>query len=432
MAVRHFDTIVAPITPPGRGAVAAVRVSGPDSIDVARKVFSTLPEHPEPRKAVYGRFGYGDDGLALPFEAGGSYTGEAVVEFFVHGSPTSVRLLVAACIDAGARQAEPGEFSLRAFSNGRIDLTQAEAIVEAVDAQTRTHVRAAGDQIAGALSKALTPAQEIIEAVILTYEANLDFSQELGPVDHEAASKELDVALSAVRRALEFETPARLVRQGLRVAILGKPNAGKSSLFNRLAGQDRAIVTPIPGTTRDVLEVTIDVRGIPVTLFDTAGLRETEESVERIGVDRSRETAKRADAVLYLYDCQLGLTEDDRRHVRTLDNPLILASKSDLPHGPLDHDTISAATGEGIANLLDRLVQSSEEIELPYLLNERHVEALREAEAAISEALEAGGDHPDLLLPSLYAAAEQLRRVLGLGVAPDVIERIFAKFCIGK
>lgn len=429
-----LDTIVAPITAPGRAAVAAIRVSGPEAFRVARKAFPSLPDPPVPRHAQHGRFQHGDDGIALPYEAGASYTGEPTVELFVHGSPTSVRLLVDGCLAAGARLAEPGEFTLRAFANGRIDLTQAEAVSEVVDAQTAAHLRGAGAQLAGAIGRSLEPALRLIEEAIVRLEASLDFGEEVG---HPAQFESLD-AVERARRAVSdvrsWERPSALVRDGLRVAIMGRPNAGKSSLFNALAGSERAIVTEIPGTTRDVLEATIDVRGIPMTLFDTAGLRAGADVVEAIGIRRAHAAAQSAHAVVYLYDCTLGLTDEDRGALAELDDPLLVATKADLPHATAGHLETSSVTGLGISELLGALVRTRDEIELPYVLNERHAACLAEADDALLEARAAiaADAAPDLVLPALYAAAASLRQILGLGVGPDVIEQIFARFCIGK
>jgi len=434
LVASYFDTIVAPITAPGRAAVAAVRVSGPEAYSVARAVFPSLPDDPEARKALYGSFTHGDDGLALPFEAGASYTGEPTVELFIHGSPTSVRLLVDACLSAGARNAEPGEFTLRAFANGRIDLAQAEAVTEIVDSQTDTHLKAAAAQLAGALGRALAPSLETLESTIVRLEASLDFSEEIGPLDPRAISGAIRAARATVLEVRSWERPSMLVRDGLRVAILGRPNAGKSSLFNRLVGSERAIVTDIPGTTRDVLEAAIDVRGIPVTLYDTAGLREDADVVEALGIERATATAKQAHAVLYLYDCQCGLTELDTAMLPRLKCPLVVATKADLPHKPVEHLEVSAHNGVGIHDLLGRLIESTDHFELPYVLNKRHTVCLNEAESALTEAMEAAEAQaaPDLILPALYQATGELRQILGLGVAPDVIEQIFARFCIGK
>ncbi len=428
-----FDTIVAPITAPGRAAVAAVRVSGTNAYSVARAVFPSLAAEPEPRKAIYGWFAHGDDGLALPFSED-SYTGETCVELFIHGSPTSVRVLIDACLAAGARLAGPGEFTLRAFANGRLDLTQAEAVAETVASQTQTQLKAAGGQLAGAIARALQPALESLEETIVTYEAALDFSEEIGPIDSHVTLQSIREAQATIGKLLQWERPSQLVREGVRVALLGRPNAGKSSLFNRLAGSDRAIVTPIPGTTRDVLETTLDFRGIPVTLFDTAGLRSDAETVEEIGIQRAIAAAKHAHIILYLYDSQPGFTEEDRCNLASLENPIRVATKADLTHDPIEDLLVSAETGEGITELLNRLVDSTTEIELPFLLNSRHTEALRNADAALKEAIDAVDvdAQPELILPALYHATGEFRQILGLGVAPDVLDQIFAKFCIGK
>lgn len=430
----HFDTIVAPITAPGRAAVAAVRVSGADAFGIARSVFRGLADPPESRRAVYGRFEHGDDGLALPFEAGTGYTGEACVEFFIHGSPTSVRQLVDLCIGAGARLAEPGEFTLRAFANGRLDLAQAEAVVELVESDTDAQLKAAAAQLAGALTASVQVALNAIESVIVSFEANLDFSEEIGPLDFPTAAQELAAAKETVEDLLGWERPAALVRDGLKVAIVGRPNAGKSSLFNALVGSERAIVTNIPGTTRDVLEVTIDVRGVPVTLYDTAGIRHEADEVEAIGIDRARQAAGSAHKTIFVFDGSAGLTDQDRELLGELEDPIIVATKSDLPHEPTSYHHTSVVTLDGLPALLDHLVAASENLNLPFLLNRRHGDCLREADTELAAAIDgiAAEVSPDLVLPALYASAAAMRQILGQGVAPDVIDQIFSRFCIGK
>ncbi len=333
MPIPFTDTIVAPITGNQSAAVAWVRISGPEAWRIASVVFKAWPTEPVSHRAVFGAYIYGDSGLALPFETGHSYTGEQSVELSLHGSTVSVRNLVESCLANGARLAEPGEFTLRAFLNGRLDLTQAEAVRDTVDAKTDGQLRAANFNRKGVLRREVSALREGVLTLLARVEASVDFSEEIGDLDRDHMARRRSRAiLEGLDRLLGTADAGMIVRNGYRIAIVGPPNAGKSSLLNALLGEDRSIVTAIAGTTRDYVEEVLEVAGIPVILIDTAGLRSTEDLVETIGIERTRSIASNADEVWYLYDAASGWTpEDDDDRPQAMDRPvIILANKTDL------------------------------------------------------------------------------------------------------
>ncbi|RYG88244.1 GTP-binding protein, partial [bacterium] len=330
-----FDTIVAPLTSAG-GAVALVRVSGPEAWTIATGIgrIGTLEDH----RAVHIRYAFGDDGIATPFAAERSPTGEEAVELSCHGSPASVRGLVEACVAAGARRARPGEFTERAFLHGRLSLDRAEAVRDAVEATTARALRRAAAGLAGAQGDPARRARETALAALVRIEADVDFSDEVGPFDRAPYIGELRDAAGACRRAAASAAQGAIVREGLRVALVGAPNAGKSSLLNALAGSERAIVTPHAGTTRDTVEATIEVEGIAVTLVDTAGERETSDPIEALGIARTARERDRADVVLRLVAPGEPLPSPVTARER------IVRSKADLLTAP-EAGAVSAATG---------------------------------------------------------------------------------------
>ncbi|MCL6624509.1 MAG: tRNA uridine-5-carboxymethylaminomethyl(34) synthesis GTPase MnmE, partial [Fimbriimonadales bacterium] len=314
------DTIVAPITAPIRAPVAWIRVSGPDAWKIARSVFrrkgADVPEEDyRPRYAYYGEIFSGseiiDEGLLILFEEGKSYTGESSFELSCHGSPAIVRKIVEAILQAGARPARPGEFTERAFVNGRIDLTRAEAVRETVEAVTEAQLRRARLLREGRLAERVEAWEEAVAKELARAEASVDFSEEIGELNREAVAENLRRVLGGIEEVLHTYPSARLLREGLRVAIVGRTNVGKSSLLNALLGTERAIVTDIPGTTRDTIEETLSVKGFPVVLTDTAGIRETEDRVESLGVMRSKKAVETADQVWFVYEAPLGWTPED-------------------------------------------------------------------------------------------------------------------------
>jgi tRNA modification GTPase len=430
---RHSDTIVAPITAVG-GAVAVVRVSGPLAWSVGAAVFSPWPGAVESHRAVYGRYSHGDDGLALPFAPGRSYTGEESVELSVHGSLASVQALVGACLGAGARMAEPGEFTLRAFMNGRMDLTQAEGVRDSVEARTDAQLRQANLLRDGALRDQVRAIREEVVGVLAAVEASTDFSEEVGELDRARACASCLRVCASLSGLLETAGAARVVREGFSVAIVGLPNAGKSSLLNAILKSDRAIVTAAPGTTRDTVEEPIEIDGLLVRLIDTAGLRDSADEVERLGVERSLFALQNADLVWYVYDAGRGWTEDDEGSYAAIARPkMVVANKSDVALG--GHGVrVSAKTRAGLGELFDETRQVVGAWDCVALVNSRHAPLLRDALCAIERTIDTLSQPvpDDLAAVDLQAAVRALGEVTGETAAPNVIERVFHDFCIGK
>jgi tRNA modification GTPase len=419
-----------------------VRLSGDDAWRIASEVFSPWPSPVEPRRAVYGGYSDGDDGLVLPFSAGHSYTGEESVELSMHGSRASIQFVVDACLAAGARMAEPGEFTQRAFLNGRIDLTQAEAVRDLIEAQTEVQLRQAARNRDGALRREIEEVREGVLAMLAAVEASVDFSEEVGDFDREIAEtvlEELRVRLACLHEGAKM---SRIVREGYRIAIVGPPNSGKSSLFNRLLGANRAIVTPVPGTTRDYIEETADFHGVAVVLIDTAGLRETEDVVEAIGIELARRAAQEADEVLFVFDASVGWTTAVQWALDSLGRrpSEILANKVDLGVAgalilPSSEIAMPCSAKTGLN--LDRFIEDARREVLlhapPVAVNERQAAILDQAIATLQDLRKALNQAPDDLLSVLLRdLANQLGRITGQTAEPDMIERIFHDFCVGK
>lgn len=425
-----FDTIVAPITGQGTAAVAVIRLSGPESWEIAGKVFS--PWRPEPLRASHGHYIFGDDGIAIAFADGHSYTGEESAELSIHGSTASVRALLDACIAAGARLAEPGEFTLRAFLNGRIDLTQAEAVRETVEARTGAQLRLANLHREGALRRRIERIADIVLGQLAAIEASVDFSEEVGEYDAAAGILALSEARAETERLMSTAAISKLIRRGLRVAIVGPPNAGKSSLLNALLGRDRSIVTDVPGTTRDFVEEQIEVEGIPVSLIDTAGLRDSTDRVEAIGVERTRSVAAEADCIWYVYDSTAGWTASDEKASSEL-AATIVANKADLALGS-PGIRVSALTSDGLPALLSSLPLAADLGHREVAINARQHELLADALAGIGGAIQTIESQrpPDLAVVQLRQACQALGSITGRTATHDMISRIFSDFCVGK
>lgn len=447
------DTIVAIATPVGRGGIGVVRISGPLSAGIA----TSLTRHQaalEPRHATFARFiscgpaGAADQVILTFFPGPHSYTGEDVVEISGHGSPVLLRAIVESAMVEGARLAEPGEFTLRAFLHGRIDLVQAEAVRDLIDAVTPLQARAAYDQLEGTLTSEIAGVDKQLFDLSVRLEASLDFPEEgYHFVESGDAAREIAGIMGQLDALLASASRGRLIREGLHVALAGRPNAGKSSLFNCLAGQGRAIVTDTPGTTRDLVTETVDVGGIPMTFVDTAGVHGGAiEPVEVEGIARAVAVRDVAHVILVVLDRSRALDGDDRALLEaTAARPrVIVANKSDLSPawdaGALNGAAaivLSATTGQGVERLRAALVEAAagEPLrDVPAITNIRHVDLLSGARAALARAeAAAGASTPEeFVLADLNEARRRLEEVTGARTSDDVLHEIFARFCIGK
>lgn len=434
-----FDTIVAPITATG-GAVGIVRISGPEAWGIAAEAFSNFPAEPESHRAYYGTFENGDDGLLLLFAEGKSYTGDESAEFQMHGSSVSMTTLVEDLIQLGARLARPGEFTERAFLNGRLDLSQAEAVNDTVRAATRKQLASANASRIGTLSEEINPIEVAIISQLAGIEASVDFSEEIGDIDPDLAIVALRECQARLDGLIRRGHHGRLVREGIRVAIIGPPNAGKSSLLNAFLGMQRAIVTPIAGTTRDYVEESCEIAGLQCILIDTAGLRDSEDIVESMGIQRSRAQAASADLIWYIVDSVVGLTEDDEQEIDRYEAPVwLLRNKVDLLDGDPEETGnpqifhVSANTGAGLDGLANAVAGLATDVS-GAIPNRRHTENLESAYNSVGFALEGfESRHPsDLVVTHLRVALFELGLITGSTASQDLLDRIFADFCIGK
>ena len=452
MAFSTADTIVAIATPPGRGGIGVVRLSGSDSAAIARRLTTHRGEF-LPRVATFTRISARDssvDQAVVTFFPGPrSYTGEDVIELSAHGSPVVLRLIVEAAVAAGARLAEPGEFTLRAFLNGRIDLTQAEAVADLIDAVTPVQARAAFDQLEGTLTREIAELDAALFDLIARLEASIDFPEEgyhfIAP---EAVTTAIDALRARTAALLTDARRGRLIREGLHVAIVGAPNVGKSSLFNALTGAPRAIVSDVPGTTRDLVTEVVDLDGIRVTLVDTAGLRDSVDAVEAEGVARSRQAQAVADVVMHVVVSETAGTRSgeieraDSKYAKYF----IVQNKIDLA-GARRSDAavhVSARTGEGLESLrrhIQGALTSSGDAgditrDRPAITNVRHAALLERAHAAFTRAGDGARAVPpvaeEFLLADFQEARAALEEIAGRRAPDDLLEHIFARFCVGK
>lgn len=433
------DTIVAPATAPGRSAIAVVRIDGPDAVAI---VEALAGREFEPRRATHTVLRDGresiDDAVVVVYRAPASYTGNDLVEVSLHGSAYLVAQLMAAVRRRGARLAEPGEFTERAVLGGKLDLVQAESIVDLVDARTALQARLSLRNLTGELSRAAESMRASLLDMISRFEAALDFADEgYEFIGRDEARSSLEALLREVQGTAATWARGHAIQAGLTAVILGLPNAGKSTLLNFLCGTERAIVTPLPGTTRDLLRETVDLGGLPVTFVDTAGLRETGDAIEEIGVSRARDAAVRAELVLYLVDATRGMTDEDRTEVGRLLDPIVIFTKGDLVSG--GDDAISVVSGAGLERLLARLdgeVRSrfATAEEAPTVVSERQRAAFEACAEALEGALASvkGGASEEIVAVDLRRAASALGSLTGAISTEEVLREIFGRFCIGK
>ena len=451
------ELIAAIATPPGPGGVGILRLSGPGAAQAAAHIFQPLGKTPlseaPDRQLLYGRvFDQAgevlDTGLAFVSRAPHSYTGEETAEIQCHGSPVVLSLVLDALCAAGARLARPGEFTQRAFLNGKLDLTQAEAVIDLIDAETADAAANAAGQIAGAMRKRIDPVYDSWVDICAHFHAVLDYPDEdIDPFELsqlesalQASSRTLSALLSSCHRG-------RMVRSGVKITILGSPNAGKSSLLNALSGFDRVIVTDIPGTTRDTVEQTVTLGRHLVRLVDTAGIRDTEDVIEKIGVDRSVEAAKDCDAALFVVDDSRPLTDEDRRAMdAALEAPEAIAvlnkqdlgaviEPSDLPFSYIVPVSCKDGTGfDLLEQAFDMLFPDDAPCDGSLLTNARQADAIVRAKKSVDAALRSlrAGFTPDAVLVDLEAAMRALGEVTGRTMREDITNRIFERFCVGK
>jgi len=452
------DTIAAIATPIGEGGLAVIRLSGPRALAVADKVFVAPGKEPPKLSAAathtihYGHVVRGgeniDEVLAAVMRAPRTFTGEDVVEFTCHGGILPARMVLDAVFGNGARMAEPGEFTRRAFVNGRIDLAQAEAVADLIHSRTELALRAANEQLAGKLSQRINELRDQMVKTLAHVEAHIDFPDEdIAPDTKQELIGRLERGVAFMDGLLRTANEGQILRRGIRAAIIGRPNAGKSSLLNQLLGHDRAIVSPIPGTTRDTIEETANIRGLPVVFVDTAGLREAGDEIEIEGIRRSRESLRKAEFILHVFDMSEPLTDADRSYLAEfagkkrilVRNKLDLPGRLELPGGNGSVVDVCCLSGQGIESLKDTIkgLVWSGEINtgmLEVMINSRHQDALNRARAATVRTVEAlRADRTlELAAMDLRIAVNAVGEIVGKTTTEDLLDMIFSQFCIGK
>ena len=447
------DTIVALATPLGRSGIGVIRLSGADSLLIVRQLVGDSAFAPKPRfahlKKIYdpATFEIIDEVLITYFQSPQSFTGEDVMEISCHGSPVILRQLLDFCLMCGARMAEAGEFSLRALANGQLNLSQAEAIRDLIDAQTIASARQAVRQLRGEFSNQLQPLKDDLLKVIIVLESALEFVEDdLPDFQIEGIKTRLTAIAAETGRIASTFQAGKLIREGLKVALVGKPNVGKSSLFNSLLGHDRAIVTEIAGTTRDQINEKLTIGNIPISLIDTAGLRETTDMVESLGVERARRTMVDADLVVVLLDGSQNLNAEDRTILAEAEelNHIIAINKNDLKK--IDHNLngglkvlrISAKTGQGLEELQKAMIEPFSRPDMDnagFLVSDaRHHDLLLHARQEIETSINLLNQKmsEEIVLIGLHNALGYLGQITGETTTEDMLSRIFSTFCIGK
>lgn len=452
------DTIAAISTATGEGGVGIVRVSGPNCLNIMRSVFDACPEEVVPRHAYYGhavdREGRTiDEVICLYMKAPHTYTCEDVLELQAHGSRVSLKLILRSVLAAGARSAEPGEFTKRAFLNGRMDLTQAEAVIDLIKAKSEMPLSIAGDQLAGRLGEEVNAIRSALLDTLAQMAVNIDFPDE--DIEQETLSRfaeELAGTRENLLQLLRTSEGGRIAREGIKIAIVGKPNVGKSSLMNAILGEKRVIVTDIPGTTRDTVEEAAQIAGIPVVLVDTAGIRETDDVIEQIGISRSQEELSRADLVVMVFDASRALGQEDREIAGKLQEKNILAvcNKADLKQEvtekeiaallpPCEVVTTSLLTTKGADEVMAKIesVFTARQVRSSYgnvVTGERQRDALERADGALSGAIRLLQEEEPLEIAELevHSAYDALGEITGETAGEEILDAVFSRFCLGK
>ena len=440
----EFETISAIATPLGTGGVGIVRVSGSTAFDIALKMFSKSKIDP-------GIINHGwvtdngqkiDEVILLPFQNPNSYTGEDVVEFQCHGGPNVVKKILDLTIKNGARLAQRGEFTKRAFLNKKLDLSQAEAVLDLIHAKTDNFVQKSANNLSGALKKEISAIKSSLFSLYSRIIAAVDFPEDVAEPEYSFLKTEMENTVTKIDKILKNANASNIMRQGIKIAIVGCPNAGKSSLFNALLNLDRAIVTEIPGTTRDIIQESIDIDGIPATLIDTAGIRDKNkvDKVEAIGIEYTQNCVQNADLILFLFDWSKGFDENDALIYELIENKphIKIASKADLAEVPNPEAlNISSKTGYNIEELKDKIkdtVLDKDSMETEFVTNKRQQECLTNARKALVNALIAteNGEIQDLISIDIKAALLALDETTGEVITDEILENIFEHFCIGK
>lgn len=458
MNTSGLKTIVAVATPTGYGGIGVIRLSGSESLPFIRKLLENgselkfVPQHASLLHLLHPETGAEiDEAVVTWFKAPHSFTGEDVVEVSCHGSPVVLAEVVRLLTSFGAELAQPGEFSLRAFLNQRLDLTQAEAIKDLIHSQTTYQARLAVRQLRGELARQLKPIKDGLIELIVHFESSVEFVEDdLDPLNLNLFLKRIDDFTEQLSRLASSYRVGKLIRSGIKLALIGRPNVGKSSLFNSLLGRDRAIVTHLPGTTRDTLNESFSINGIPIDLIDTAGIRETEDLIEKIGVERTRSAISEADFVIAVVESNSTLPDDEKELLAQFPVNLFVVNKCDLDmnlseaslgflidRAPLLR--VSALTGEGIEELKQFIyrqfvAESWQTNESAIITNERHYQALEQALAALNQARQdlISGFTEEIALANLHQALKTLGVITGETLIADIINQIFSTFCIGK
>ena len=440
----EFETISAIATPLGTGGVGIVRISGDKACEIALKMFSK-------ETLQWGKINHGwvvengnkiDEVVVLPFKGPNSYTGEDIVEFQCHGGPKVVKKILDLTIKNGARLAQRGEFTKRAFLNKKLDLSQAEAVLDLIHAKTSSFAQKSANNLSGALTKEISTIKSALFNLYSRIIAAVDFPEDVAEPEYSYLQEEIEQNIERINKILKNANASNIMRQGIKIAIAGCPNAGKSSLFNALLNLERAIVTEIPGTTRDIIQESIDIDGIPATLIDTAGIREDVDvdKVEAIGIEYTKNCVENADLILFLFDWSKGFDKNDALIYEMIENKphIKIASKADLAEVPNPEAlNISSKTGyniEELKEIIKKTVLDKDVMETEFVTNQRQQECLINAQKSLNNALAAviNGEIQDLISIDIKAALLSLDEITGEVITDEILENIFEHFCIGK